>query len=329
MTIDVGILGLGHIGYFHIKAILDLPQYRLKAACDLNPELNALVPDEVAFYQASDDFLADDSYDTVIIATPNTTHYQLGSAALNARKHIIMEKPATSSIQELISLEELSKDKGLHIYYAFHAAKAFEVAWFRDYYNLEENRTTLGPITGFSSIFYDPYFEDGRVKKEALSLENPWIDSGVNAISVLSEIMEPKVFSPFAVSKTRLSDTSPPLQALVHLSYPIQENGCAGIGTINTNWSLGINKKKTYLFFAFSGNCIELDHSNQKVKLRSFDNQSNVLQSFEDCGDRLFNHYIGVFSDYLECLENKSFNNERALRIHTLLFQADQWVPNL
>lgn len=328
MAIEVGILGLGHIGYYHIRALQDLPEYQLKAACDLNPELEKNLPDDVTFYHASDDFFSDDIYDTVVITTPNDTHYHLGWEALEAGKHIIMEKPATNSIEELITLEERSKKKGLHIYHAFHAAKGFEMAWFRNYYNQEKNRNTLGPITGFSSTFYDPYIQDDLIKSEAHSLQNPWVDSGVNAISVLSEIMDIESLSPFVSSKPQFNITGNFIRARVHFSFAIEGIGHTGIGIIDTDWSLGINQKKTHLFFAFSGNCIELDHTNQKVILISPDNQYRLLKNFEKKGDRLYNHYIGVFSDYSECLKNNTFNNETAKKIYTVLFFANQGVSN-
>jgi predicted dehydrogenase len=325
MKTDIGILGLGHIGNYHVQALQYLSEFRLTAACDLNPDLCSIIPENVTFYQDYHDFLADTSFNTVIIATPNNTHYSLGCAAFEAGKNVIMEKPATSSIQEFYNLDALFTESNLHIYYAFHAAKAFEVTWFRNYYLNEKNRSDMGPITAFSSSFFDPYYQNGRINQRARRLDNSWIDSGVNALSVLNELMDIKTLELISSSKTRLNEQDVPIQAAVRFCFPVDGEGCAGMGIIDTNWALGLNKKKTYLAFTFSGYLIELDHSNQRVLLRSPDNNTSVLQDCSGRGDRLVNHYIGVFQDYLKCRQKNTFNNKEAREIHEKLFSADNW----
>lgn len=326
MTVKIGILGLGHIGYYHIKALQALPEYNLAAACDLKLEHQNLLPDPVAFYTDVNSFLADKSLDTVIIATPNDTHYKFGCAAFESGKNVIMEKPAAESIDDFELLDRMYKnDNALHIYYAFHSAKAFDVTWFKKYYCDEVNRMTLGPITSFSCTFYDPYIVDGQLNHETKGLGSPWIDSGVNALSVLAELMDIRVFSVVSSSTTHLNVADVPVQTLVQFEFPVEGKGCAGMGSINTNWALGINQKKTYLAFAFSGSLVELDHSAQRVLLKSSDHGTIVLKDFSEAGERLYNHYIGVFKDYLACLKKNSFNNNTSRQIHDKLFLAEHW----
>ena len=60
-----------------------------------------------------DDVLADDSVQAVVIATPVPTHYELARRALEAGKHVFVEKPPSMRGAELEDLCELSEDRGL------------------------------------------------------------------------------------------------------------------------------------------------------------------------------------------------------------------------
>jgi predicted dehydrogenase len=59
-----------------------------------------------------DDVLADDSVEAVVIATPVPTHYELARRALEAGKHVFVEKPPAMRGAELEELCELSEDRG-------------------------------------------------------------------------------------------------------------------------------------------------------------------------------------------------------------------------
>src|SRR5262249_55519292 len=56
--------------------------------------------------------IADPEVDAVAIATPIFTHYKLAKAALEAGKHVLVEKPLTPSVAEAEELAALAKAKG-------------------------------------------------------------------------------------------------------------------------------------------------------------------------------------------------------------------------
>ena len=70
------------------------------------------------YFTDVDAMLADQGYDTVYIASPNSLHYEYAKAALEADKHIICEKPFTSTVEELEALIELSRNKELFLFEA-------------------------------------------------------------------------------------------------------------------------------------------------------------------------------------------------------------------
>jgi predicted dehydrogenase len=122
-----GMVGGGRgsqIGYIHRSAALRDRYFGLAAgAFDLDPERgrdfgSALGVDPArcyADYRAM--FVAErtrpDGIEVVTVATPNSTHYEISKAALEAGLHVVCEKPLTFSIAHAEELERLSKEKGL------------------------------------------------------------------------------------------------------------------------------------------------------------------------------------------------------------------------
>jgi predicted dehydrogenase len=69
-------------------------------------------------YRTLEDMLADNSVELVIVNTPNNTHYEYAKKALNAGKHVVVEKPFTVTVKEGKELIELAKkqNKKLSVY---------------------------------------------------------------------------------------------------------------------------------------------------------------------------------------------------------------------
>lgn len=65
------------------------------------------------------DLLDDPDIDLVVIATPNDTHFPLAKAALEAGKHVVVDKPFTVTLSQARELENLAKHCG-RILSVFH-----------------------------------------------------------------------------------------------------------------------------------------------------------------------------------------------------------------
>ena len=112
----VAVVGLGYWGPNLIRNLHDLPEVGELWACDVRKDrLDAIV----ARYPATkattqyEAVLANASIDAVLVATPISTHYELGSAALRAGKHVFIEKPLAASSHTALALIELAADAGL------------------------------------------------------------------------------------------------------------------------------------------------------------------------------------------------------------------------
>jgi predicted dehydrogenase len=109
----VGVVGLGYWGPNLARNFDRLPDAELTWLCDSSEE--ALGRWRGAFPGARvtarlDDLLADDSLDAVVVATPVPTHYELARLALEADKHVLVEKPPAMLAEEMEELVRLARE---------------------------------------------------------------------------------------------------------------------------------------------------------------------------------------------------------------------------
>jgi len=112
----VAIIGYGYWGPNLLRNYMEVPDASVKWVCDPRPEALDTVcrryPAQ-ATTQSYDEVLADAAVDAVVIATPISTHFPLARAALEAGKHVFVEKPMTSSAADAQELVHLADRTGL------------------------------------------------------------------------------------------------------------------------------------------------------------------------------------------------------------------------
>jgi UDP-N-acetyl-2-amino-2-deoxyglucuronate dehydrogenase len=99
--IRFGIIGCGAIGPTHAGAIQQIEDAQLVAVGDVVPERAKSMAEKFGVpnvYTHVDDLLNDKNVDVVCLATPSGTHAQTAIAALQAGKHVIVEKPMEISL---------------------------------------------------------------------------------------------------------------------------------------------------------------------------------------------------------------------------------------
>ena len=110
----IGVVGLNYWGPNLVRNFSDLSE--LTWLCDLDQgqlaQIGARYPDARTTTNF-DDLLADDSVDAVVIATPVPTHYALAKRALEAGKHVFVEKPPAMRAAEMDELVALADARDL------------------------------------------------------------------------------------------------------------------------------------------------------------------------------------------------------------------------
>ena len=107
----VGVIGLGRAGEKHARAFSRVPGVTVSALCDANRErLGALTASLGARgYADYRELLADPSVDAVSIVLPDDRHRDVTLAAIRASKHVLLEKPIASRLDEGREIAEAAR----------------------------------------------------------------------------------------------------------------------------------------------------------------------------------------------------------------------------
>ena len=114
-NIKVGVAGLGFIGPAHIEALRRIPGIEVVAVAENSEDVARSKAGQLGiqkYFSSFGDLLKED-IDVVHICTPNNLHYEMARAALEAGKHVVCEKPLSTTVQEGEELLALAQAKGL------------------------------------------------------------------------------------------------------------------------------------------------------------------------------------------------------------------------
>lgn len=129
----------------------------------------------VKVVSAASELLDDPEIDLVVIATPNDTHFPLAKAALEAGKHVVVDKPFTVTLSQARELESLAKHCG-RVLSVFHNRR-----WDSDFLTVRTliNEGQLGEVCYFESHFdrFRPQVRQ-RWREQAGPGSGIWYDLG-------------------------------------------------------------------------------------------------------------------------------------------------------
>src|SRR5262245_57181004 len=114
--INIGVIGYGYWGPNVVRNFAEAADARVAMVADLRPERLATIHGRHPTIRTTTDVeevLGDPTIDPGAIATPVATHYQLALRALRAGKHVLVEKPLTTSVEHAEHLIEEAERRGL------------------------------------------------------------------------------------------------------------------------------------------------------------------------------------------------------------------------
>lgn len=319
---NVGIIGLGHVASHQISAINRSTEFHLIAGCDPDRSRLALLDHSVIAYAELEEMLNRPDLDLIVVASPNRLHVPHGVQAMAAGKWLFMEKPLAMTQEDFDLFARKRQEYAGHCTLALHAAFGVEVEWFCG--ERIHHKADADDLTSFVAEFYDPYFDDGQLQQRATSLGGSWMDSGINALSVVCRLISP---DDLAVSDSRMTrpKESVCLEIQGSVDFKWSRSRERGTGVIKTSWTTGRDQKLTTLGFDSDDRKIILDHSAQQVILREQE-QDQLLFSCDNGLPRLTNHYVGAFRNLALQMQAGTDNFSYCQKLHRLLYQAENWT---
>ena len=111
----IGFIGAGRIARRQIESLKKNPSAEIVAVSARNPENLKRLTEDLGIPRSSQDWrelLADKEIDALSICTPNDLHSEQTVAALEAGKHVLVEKPMARSVKEAVLMEEAARKTG-------------------------------------------------------------------------------------------------------------------------------------------------------------------------------------------------------------------------
>ena len=179
-TLRAGLVGYGFAGQtFHAPVLSAVPGFELAAVASSQPQkVNAdwpkaaVVPDVAALVARPD-------IDLVVVATPNALHYPVAKVALEAGKHVVVDKPFTLDVAEARDLEALARRNNRVL--AVYQNRRFDA----DYLTLKDVLASgeLGRPVYLESHFdrFRPEVRD-RWREQKVPGAGLWVDLGAHLV---------------------------------------------------------------------------------------------------------------------------------------------------
>jgi predicted dehydrogenase len=219
--VRIAVVGLGYWGPNIVRNLYELPEAELMWLCDLDrlrlDRLGLRYP-AVGCTSDYDEILRDPAVEAIAISTPIASHYELARAAVDAGKHVLVEKPMAPSSREAMELTALAEAGGVVLMPGHTFVYSPPVNLVRDLIRSGE----LGEIYFISSSRVNLGLHQADVSVV-------W-DLGPHDFSILCYWLEEQ---PAAVSATSRGCVLPdmPDVAFVNLDYP-----SGAIANVHLSW---------------------------------------------------------------------------------------------
>lgn len=219
--LNIAQIGVGYWGPNLLRNLVANKRCHVSKAVDLSPERREYIQGLYPSVQVTDDVnqvLEDSTIDALVIATPVATHFDLAVRALEAGKHVLVEKPLAKSVAEVEEIARLVKEKHLVVMaghtFLFNAAVRFVKNLIRsgelgDIRYIYSQRLNLGRIRSDVDALWNFAPHDISIIQYWLDDPNPvsvtkrgidYIQKGVDDVVFMNIIYPNKIMANIHVS---------------------------------------------------------------------------------------------------------------------------------
>ncbi|MCC6170081.1 MAG: Gfo/Idh/MocA family oxidoreductase [Caldilineaceae bacterium] len=187
--IGIAVVGAGYWGANYVRVFNELPDAEIVAVCDQRPErlaeINKRFPGTFVTHSL-DTLLQLDDLDAVVVATGAATHFDLASRCIAGGKHVLVEKPLTTTPAQAERLIELADLHGVKLMVGHTFLHNPAIQTLRAYangpemgevYYLYSRRTNLGPIRHDVNALWDLAPHDISIFNYLLGSTPQWVSA--------------------------------------------------------------------------------------------------------------------------------------------------------
>jgi scyllo-inositol 2-dehydrogenase (NADP+) len=178
MSADIGVamVGFGLGGrVFHAPFVSAVPGLKLEAIVQRKGDEAARAYPGARIFRSAEEALSARAVQLVVVSTPNETHYPLAKLALEAGKHVVIDKPFAATSEQAEELVALADKRGL-VLVPFHNRR-----WDGDFVTVKR---LLGEDTVGRLVTFESHFDRFR----PMPRENTWKEAGDDANGMLFDL---------------------------------------------------------------------------------------------------------------------------------------------
>ena len=286
-TINVGVIGCGYWGPNLVRNFSEVPGAKVKTVSDFRMDLLTKLQARYPAIQITtdcQDIFNDPEIDAVAIATPVFTHFDLALAALKAGKHVMVEKPMTTTTEQSVQLIEEAERRNLVLIVDHTFVYTGAVRKMQELIASNE----LGDIY---------YYDSVRVNLGLFQHDvNVLWDLAVHDLSILDYVLPSK---PYAVSATGMSHIPGGPENIAYLTLFFKNNL---IAHLHVNWLAPVKVRRTLI--GGSQKMIVFDDLDPSEKVKVYDKGITVDNSPESAYQKMVGYRAGdMWAPRLEITE--------------------------
>jgi predicted dehydrogenase len=327
--IGIGVIGYGYWGPNMVRNFADCPATAVKMVCDLRPERLPQVERRYPGVRTTTnpaDLIADPAVDAVVLATPVDRHFELTMAALQAGKHVLVEKPMASTSEQASRMIDEAARRRLVLMVDHTFVYTGAVRKMRELTQAGE----LGDIY---------YYDSVRINLGIFQHDvNVLWDLAVHDLSIMDFVLQQQ---PAAVSATGLSHLPGKPENIAYMTMFF--DGTL-IAHVHANWLAPVKVRRTLL--GGSRKMIVFDDLESSEKIKVYDRGISLNPSPENVYQMLIGYrsgdmyapQLGVsealgveaahFADCIAAGTTPMTGGEAGLRIVRLLEAATESMAN-
>lgn len=294
--IGIGVIGYGYWGPNLVRNFAEVPESRVIAVSDMLTERLAPVQARYPSVKTTTDhrdLFNDSSIDAIAIATPVSTHFELAMQALQARKHVLVEKPLTATSEQAMRLIEEAerRNRVLMVDHTFVYTGAVR--------KIQE----LVASGELGDIYY---YDSVRVNLGLFQHDvNVIWDLAVHDLSIMNYVLPSQ---PYAVSATGISHVPGEPENIAYLTLFFDGSL---IAHLHVNWLAPVKVRRTLI--GGSRKMVVYDDLEPSEKVKAYDKGITVNRNIESVYQMLVGYRTGdMWAPQLDMTE--------ALRIEALNF---------
>lgn len=251
---NVGVIGIGSMGQNHVRVYSEIAN--LIGVSDSDSEQAKKIGERfnIKYYTDYNELLEMDELQAISIATPTETHYDVGLAAINAGKHVLIEKPFTSTLEQGEKLIAAAREQNVTLAIGHIERHNPVVRFVKDM--LDNNK--FGELISVMSRRVSSF--PARIKDVGVIF-----DLGIHDIDVLRYLVGTKVKSVYTLAGITKNEENLKFEDHANILLEFEGEKSNIPGFIEVNWLTPMKVRKVAL--TCSANFVELDYVTQSLEV--------------------------------------------------------------